>query len=266
MTDKQRIKGRPVAIDYESTLAFFEGRAAREYRNALSSTMYQDQQPELVEERSARETARRPGLALGMARRVLDIGCGIGRWGWLLAEEAPQADYLGIDFSAALVEKACDEARQRGYERLLFQRMSATDIRPAELALSPPYDLLLVSGLLIYLNDSDCQELLRQALQLCAPGGRIYLREPVAVEQRLTLDRFFSKELEHEYSAVYRTVAELRTCSYRPAEGRACDSRRGLPVRRSAGKACGDPPVLHDPAATGMTLCALPTASTWMEP
>ncbi|MFH6910172.1 class I SAM-dependent methyltransferase, partial [Vibrio fluvialis] len=77
-------------------------------------------------------------------------------------------------------------ARQRGYERLLFQRMSATDIRPAELALSPPYDLLLVSGLLIYLNDSDCQELLRQALQLCAPGGRIYLREPVAVEQRLT--------------------------------------------------------------------------------
>lgn len=88
--------------------------------------------------------------------------------------------------------------------------MSATDIRPAELALSPPYDLLLVSGLLIYLNDSDCQELLRQALQLCAPGGRIYLREPVAVEQRLTLDRFFSKELEHEYSAVYRTVAELK--------------------------------------------------------
>ena len=133
--------------------------------------------------------------------------------------------------------------------------MSATDIRPAELALSPPYDLLLVSGLLIYLNDGDCQELLRQALQLCAPGGRIYLREPVAVEQRLTLDRFFSKELEHEYSAVYRTVAELRTCSYRPAEG-ACDSRRGLPVRRSAGKACGDPPVLHDPAATGITLCA----------
>lgn len=211
MTDKQRIKGRPVAIDYESTLAFFEGRAAREYRNALSSTMYQDQQPELVEERDRREKLRvAPGLALGMARRVLDIGCGIGRWGWLLAEEAPQADYLGIDFSAALVEKARDEARQRGYERLLFQRMSATDIRPSELALSPPYDLLLVSGLLIYLNDSDCQELLRQALQLCAPGGRIYLREPVAVEQRLTLDRFFSKELEHEYSAVYRTVAELK--------------------------------------------------------
>ncbi|MEN1522931.1 class I SAM-dependent methyltransferase, partial [Pseudomonas aeruginosa] len=43
-----------------------------------------------------------------------------------------------------------------------------------------------------------------------ASGGRIYLREPVAVEQRLTLDRFFSKELEHEYSAVYRTVAELK--------------------------------------------------------
>ncbi|MGI1169505.1 hypothetical protein ACRCRI_16605, partial [Pseudomonas aeruginosa] len=28
----------------------------------------------------------------------------------------------------------------------------------------------------------------------------------------------------------------------------------------------GNTPVLHDPAATGMTLCALPIASTWMEP
>lgn len=243
MTDKQRIKGRPVAIDYESTLAFFEGRAAREYRNTLSSTMYQDQQPELVEERDRREKLRvAPGLALGMARRVLDIGCGIGRWGWLLAEEAPQADYLGIDFSAALVEKARDEARQRGYERLLFQRMSATDIRPAELALSPPYDLLLVSGLLIYLNDSDCQELLRQALQLCAPGGRIYLREPVAVEQRLTLDRFFFWNWN---TSIRRSIApspNSRTCSYRPAEGKglrfskrtACSPKRWKSVRRPA--------------------------------
>ncbi|KSR48076.1 MULTISPECIES: class I SAM-dependent methyltransferase [Pseudomonas aeruginosa group] len=222
MTDRQRIKGKPVAIDYDSTLAFFEGRATRDYRNALSSTMYQDQQPELVEERDRREKLRvAPGFALPAVRKVLDIGCGIGRWGWLVAEQAPHAAYLGIDFSTALVEKARREARQRGHGRLVFQEMSATDIRPAELALSPPYDLLLISGLLIYLNDVDCLELLRQALRLCAPDGRMYLREPVAIEQRLTLDRFFSQELQHEYSAVYRTATELKDMLAQAGGGQA---------------------------------------------
>jgi hypothetical protein len=50
---------------------------------------------------------------------------------------------------------------------------------------------------------------LRSACELCAPDGKIYLREPVAVQERLTLDRFYSEELRYEYSAIYRTVAEL---------------------------------------------------------
>ena len=83
---------------------------------------------------------------------------------------------------------------------------------------------------------------MRQALQLCAPGGRIYLREPVAVEQRLTLDRFFSKELEHEYSAVYRTVAELKDMLVQAGGGKglrfskrtACSPKRWKSVWRPA--------------------------------
>ncbi|MBF8162467.1 class I SAM-dependent methyltransferase [Ectopseudomonas hydrolytica] len=210
MTDSRRIKGRHVAIDYDATQSFFESRGQREYSNLLSATMYQDREPDLVEARDLAEKAAVASvLGLSGVRRVLDIGCGIGRWGWFLAERCPRLQYLGLDFSASLIGKAQQEAERRGAAGLSFQVMSATDIRGDELVVPGPFDLLLISGLLIYLNDSDCVKVLRDAARFCTPGGAIYLREPVGVSERFTLDRYYSEELADEYSAIYRTVDEL---------------------------------------------------------
>ena len=210
MSTQGRIKGTNIPIDYEATQAFFEERGRREYASALSTTMYQDNDPELVMQRDQAEKAvLAPQLQLPAAARALDIGCGVGRWGWFLHQTAPGIDYLGIDFSAALIQKARQEAQQRGDNSLRFQTMSAIDIQPDELLVRPPFDLVIISGLLIYLNDDDCIKVLRSACELCAPDGKIYLREPVGVQERLTLDRFYSEELRYEYSAIYRTVAEL---------------------------------------------------------
>ncbi|WP_236101147.1 class I SAM-dependent methyltransferase [Pseudomonas argentinensis] len=208
--DVRRIKGRPVAIDYESTQAFFESRGQRQYANLLSATMYQDEQPELVAARDLAEKQRVSSvLALTDIGKVFDIGCGVGRWGWFLAEHYPELRYLGVDFSASLIEQAQREAASRDLGQLAFQIMSATSLQPNDLQLPAPFDLLLISGLLIYLNDADCAKVLRDAALLCAPGGAIYLREPVGIEERFTLDRFYSSELAEEYSAIYRTVEEL---------------------------------------------------------
>ncbi|MDP2226049.1 MAG: class I SAM-dependent methyltransferase [Moraxellaceae bacterium] len=210
MTDSSRIRGGKTSIDYAATQSFFEERGRRNYRSALSTTMYQDNDPELVEQRDKREKEAVAGiLAAEQAKCVLDIGCGIGRWGWFLAERRPDVEYLGIDFSSALIEKASQEAVLRECPQLRFQVMSATDIQPQALALQPPYDLILISGLLIYLNDDDCLKLIQDAGRLCAPNGRIYIREPVGIEERFTLDRFYSNELADEYSAIYRTISEL---------------------------------------------------------
>lgn len=229
MTTRGRSKGERIDIDYSSTQAFFDKRGKAEYANVLSATMYQDDNPDLVAQRDATEkSVLAPQLQLDAHSRVLDIGCGIGRWGWFVHDQAPQAQYLGIDFSASLVDKAEAEARRRAKPQLRFQVMSATAIEPEALVLAPPYDLVIISGLLIYLNDQDCLKLLTQAAQLCAPGGRIYLREPVGVADRFTLDRFYSTELQHEYSAIYRTIDELqqllqRALSATPFSVRAAD-------------------------------------------
>ncbi|GLX13026.1 hypothetical protein Pstr01_12650 [Pseudomonas straminea] len=210
--DVRRIKGRPVSIDYGSTQAFFEARGQRHYANPLSATMYQDEQPELVAARDQAEKQRvSSSLVLTGIGKVLDIGCGVGRWGWFLVEHCPGLRYLGVDFSASLIEQAKRESGSRNLEGLDFQVMSATRLEPDALLLPEPFDLLLISGLLIYLNDEDCAKVLRDAAHLCAPGGAIYLREPVGIEERFTLDRFYSRELADEYSAIYRTVDELRS-------------------------------------------------------
>lgn len=210
MSTRGRVKGARIDIDYSATQAFFDARGKREYASALSTTMYQDNDPALVEQRDqAEKRVLAPQLRLASGSRILDIGCGIGRWGWFLHDHTPDAEYLGIDFAASLIEKAQAEAVRRGKPDLRFQVMSAIAIEPDALVVPPPYDLVIISGLLIYLNDEDCVKVLADAGRLCAPGGRIYLREPVGVSERFTLDRFYSNELGQEYSAIYRTIDEL---------------------------------------------------------
>jgi cyclopropane fatty-acyl-phospholipid synthase-like methyltransferase len=220
LNDSRRIKGKHVAIDYDATRAFFESRGKREYANVLSATMYQDHNAELVEKRDQAEKAAMADiLGLGQVQRILDIGCGTGRWGWYLASNCQGLEYLGLDFSASLIEKAQREIVKRQLAGLHFQVMSATDIQPQALLLQAPFDLALISGLLIYLNDADCIKVLRDAAQLIVSGGGIYLREPVGVSERFTLDRFYSEELADEYSAIYRTADELRKLMAQAFEG-----------------------------------------------
>lgn len=211
MSDKRRISGQLVDIDYDATKKFFDSRCNKTYASALSTTMYQDDNPELVEQRDQTEkTIISQKIDRTNLLKVFDVGCGIGRWGWFWAQENSAIQYQGIDFSQGVIDTAIKEAATRGFPQLQFQQMSAVEITPAQLVISPPYDLIIVSGLLIYLNDSDCLNMLQKVAAMTAAKGQIYIREPVAVEQRLTLNRFYSAELADDYSAIYRNEDEMR--------------------------------------------------------
>lgn len=211
MAEKGRINGGNIDIDYAATKKFFDGRCNKTYSSALSTTMYQDDNPELVEQRDQTEKdIIGQKLNKTSPHRVFDVGCGIGRWGWYWASANPATKYQGIDFSQGLIDTAIREANLRGFPYLQFQQMSADDINPADLSILPPYDLIIISGLLIYLNDSDCLKMLKQVAEFTAAGGHVYIREPVATEQRLTLNQFYSEELADNYSAIYRNEIEMQ--------------------------------------------------------
>jgi SAM-dependent methyltransferase len=209
--DRTRVYGEQVAIDYAATLDFFEHRAARAARpDALTTVLYQDDHPEVAAARHAFETEHVvPHLGLERRPRVLDVGCGNGRWARTLSGRV--SAYLGIDFSSGLVEQArAGIARARDAARFRFQVLSAPELDTAELTVVPPFDLVVVAGVLLYLNDDDVERVLTALARLVSPRAVVYVREPVAVRERLTLAQFPSDELGAEYSAVYRLAAHYR--------------------------------------------------------
>lgn len=206
-----RVAKEKISINYQSTLAFFDARGKKQFQNPLSATMYQDNQPELV---AARDIAEKSVLTTTFDRlvptRILDLGCGLGRWGWFFADKKRDISYLGIDFSANLIAQAQKIAVEKNYPALNYQVMSVTAIEKEKLIVAAPYDLIIISGVLLYLNDDDCSRVLDTAAQLCAVGGQIYIREPLGMSERLTLNNFYSQELNADYSAIYRSREEMQ--------------------------------------------------------
>jgi SAM-dependent methyltransferase len=200
-----RVFGKEKEIDYGATLEFFDSRArCASPESPQSTTMYQDKS--LSEKRDRHESeAVVPLLQLSGGEKILDIGCGYGRWASILRDFSPT--YLGIDFSRELLALA--EAQGMGFA--VFQHMAAQDISPSQLVVPPPFDLVICSGILIYLNDRDVVRLSKALSGLAAPCSTVYLREPMAITgERLTLDRFPSEELKTNYSAIYRTPEQCR--------------------------------------------------------
>lgn len=195
-------------LDYDATRAFFDGRAARaDELDSYTITMYQDGRAHLARQRDQAEVdVVMPLLRTDVrSTRVLDVGCGVGRWGRHLAPLVHR--YTGLDFSEGLVALANEELSRvypDGAARALA--MAATDLASAGFEDSS-FDLVILSGIMAYLNDDDCADLLDVVGTLSAADAQIYIREPMAREQRLTLREHWSDELRADYSAVYRSLA-----------------------------------------------------------
>ena len=205
---ESRIYGNKTDLDYAKIKSFFEKRKEKiGYLQPLNLTMYQDKNPELAFLRDNFEKNRFFELInLPNKIKILDIGCGVGRWGFHLSEFAEI--YLGFDYSEYFIKIAQSQAIERNFANLNFQVLSATDFKIQDLFVQPPFDLTIIAGVMAYLNDKDCVELLKKVDILLSNNGTFYLREPIGIENRLTLTEFYSEEMEMEYSAVYRTIDE----------------------------------------------------------
>jgi 2-polyprenyl-3-methyl-5-hydroxy-6-metoxy-1,4-benzoquinol methylase len=194
-------------IDKDSVARFFQERAQKAESVGLTrAVIYQDKHPDLAEKRDAAEKARLlPILRLHGDLRVLDVGCGTGRWTEVLAGNS--AYYHGIDFSAELVDHA--RASHPETASLRFSVAPAENYSLAELGESQPFDRILCCGVMIYLNDEDVVGAFRCMASVASKKCRIVMREPVGILNRLTIKEHFSDELEQSYNAIYRTRQEL---------------------------------------------------------
>ncbi len=126
---ENRVFGKNIEVSYGATHEFFENRAKKHNDNHPYVTiLYQDKNPELTEQRNEYEKGFVKNLLkLGRDSKVLDIGCGIGRW----AEEIEDSIYLGVDFSKSLIAIARENPafRKKRYS-LQFSLPKISIIKP----------------------------------------------------------------------------------------------------------------------------------------
>ena len=201
-----RVHGKKITIDDREVERFFLSRAQRDRTlGPVVAMLFQDSDPALALARDRYEkTVLLPVIAPTVTDRVLDIGCGLGRWTGDLADKV--AYYVGSDPITPLIEVARRKyARRNNVE---FHVCGAEEISLERLSETADFTIILVAGVLQYVNDTVCEEAFRRALSCAAQACRISIRVPIGIEGRFTLNGVWSEELDHEYSAIYRSRAE----------------------------------------------------------
>jgi SAM-dependent methyltransferase len=97
--------------------------------------------------------------------RVLDAGCGVGRWFRLIA---PGRSLIGMDFSAALLERAA--VNEQGVKVILG------DVRDIPLE-NASFDAALTIKVLQCLKHEERSKAVAELLRVTAPGGVVVLFE-----------------------------------------------------------------------------------------
>ena len=200
-----RYFGEKREIRTDKVREFYESRASNIIENdarcLLNATMLQDF--ELSKERHSIEVELvKRVISENSLKKLLDIGCGTGR---LCGEIVHSIEsYVGVDFIQKFIDIANDKFRT--VNNASFICMQAPELTKDKLPRE--FDLVIISGLLMYLNDLELQDLLTNVVTFLTKGV-IYIREPIAIDTRLTLSETWSNELNHCYSAIYRTKQEM---------------------------------------------------------
>jgi SAM-dependent methyltransferase len=117
-------------------------------------------------------------------RDVLDVGCGVGHWGQLLATVMPESVRVtGVDREPRWVEQAAARARSRGVaDRFSFGLGEAEHLPFADNS----FDLTTCQTLLIHLPKPD--RAIAEMLRVTKPGGLVAVAEPNNLAESLLLD------------------------------------------------------------------------------
>ena len=210
---KTRQYGIKSDIDMESVQALYANRALTKLQNSIDQpvVLVADRDPSYVEHWNEYEVSNcLPLLELDNNSNVLELGFGTGRMAKYLIDRAGL--YVGIDYVKEMVDLANGRNDIAKGKEHYFLQGSFEELVDNRIELpKDTYNRFFISGgVLMYINDDMAMHCIKGLCQLLDDKCIIYISEPIATEKRLTLNHFFSEEMQSEYSAIYRTDAEYQ--------------------------------------------------------
>ncbi len=134
--------------------------------------------------------------------KLLDLGSGEGFWSAHFAGRCKEV--TAVDFSEDMLSIARDNNRTLNSDNNIRYLASAAE----EFSSDDNFDVVFISGLIIYLEDQNLEQLIRNIDNYTTPGSTVLLRDGTAVNERYEVRDQYSEALQDNYSAIYRNKAE----------------------------------------------------------
>lgn len=196
-----RVYADKIEIDNNSTKEFWENRA-NNINNLQTVLLGSDKTGIEQNTRNEHEKLIVESVVKQIKNpRILDIGCGIGRWAENLINQFDS--YTGVDFSEGFINFASEKFAN--YSNIKFYNNSILNLDKE--ILDSKFNFIICTGVLMYVNDSNIFDILK-AFRRVTPEY-VYIQESISLmDARLTLNKFESKDLQTNYNAIYRTKQE----------------------------------------------------------
>lgn len=197
-----RLYGEKEDIEYDKVKNFFNKRVKKGLDSDLLIGIYENK--DIAEDRNLEQGNLMVDTIDFDGKKVLEIGCGAGRFTEFIHDKCSY--YLGFDLTEEHIEIA---NKNNEYENCTFQVMSAVDLKIDEFLIEPPFDVILISQVLLFINDKDLSILMDELNKITSDNKQMFVTETTAHDSRLTLKDFYSNGLEDDYNARYRTKEEF---------------------------------------------------------
>jgi SAM-dependent methyltransferase len=189
-----------MTLEQERVRAFWDKQAKKVNKLGMESVANLEENADLLALKVTCETGViLPALALSQHESVLDLGSGTGQWAFKFARHARTV--CGVEFSREMIAIANREAKHRLISNVSFIHQDAQTF-----VSNSRFDVIFISGLLIYLNDDDLEQLAFNCRKNILPNGRLFIRDGTGIFGRFEINRKYSDDLNSEYSAIYRTA------------------------------------------------------------